>query len=106
MDARSQPLEDISFGEFNEAWEGKMTGAEIHAALDKENEYREEMVKSKVPLYGNLKPGVKAEDSVRFMSMNVNCLATWKRHNYKIERLRWALATYRVDIVQNHGTAR
>ena len=47
MDARSRPLEDISFGEFNEAWQGKMTGAELNAAVDKEDKFREEMVKSK-----------------------------------------------------------
>ena len=38
MDARrSQLLEDISFGEFNEAWQGMMTDAEINTALNKEN---------------------------------------------------------------------
>ena len=67
----------------------------LEATVDKEKKYREEIEKSMVPLYGTLKPGIKALNSLRFMLMNVNCLATWKSYNYKIERLRWALTTYR-----------
>ena len=99
MDARSRPMEDISFTEFNEAWQDKMSETELSAAVGKETEYKEEIEKCKVPLHGTLKPGIKALDSLRFMSMNVNCLATWKRYNYKVERLRWASATYRVDMM-------
>ena len=40
---------------------------------------------------------MKADDSVRFMSVNVNCLSMWKRLNYKAERSRWSLKNYQVD---------
>ena len=50
-----------------------------------------------MPIYGTLHPTMKADDSVRFMSVNVNCLSMWKRLNYKAERLRWSLKNYQVD---------
>ena len=62
-----------------------------------EEEYKKEIEEYKVPLYGTLSPIVKADESVRFMSINVNSLSMWKRFNYKAERLKWSLKNYQVD---------
>ena len=48
-------------------------------------------------LYGTLSPSEKADDSIHFMSINVNYLSMWKRFNYKAKRLQWSLRNYQVD---------
>ena len=52
-----------------------------------------------MPLYGTLKPHEKPDDSVRLMSINVNCLSLWRKCNYKVKRLKWAILKYQLDSV-------
>ena len=48
-------------------------------------------------LFGDLKPCKKADDIVRLMSININCLSMWKQYNDKAKRLRWVMYKYKVD---------
>ena len=50
-------------------------------------------------MYNDSKPCKKAEDIVRLMSININCLSMWKWYNYKAERRRWAMHKYKVDSI-------
>ena len=53
-----------------------------------EQVYKKIIEAYKVPLYGDLKPCKKVEDTVRLMSININCLTMWKRYNYNAKKLR------------------
>ena len=41
----------------------------------------------------------KAEDSIRFMSLNINSIAMTKRGNSKVDRLRQLISKYQLDAV-------
>ena len=51
----------------------------------------------KVPIFGNLRIGQKHEEALRFFSMNVNGLPSWKKNNFKAERLKYILHKYKID---------
>lgn len=97
MESRNRPNEEFNYGEFEEYMATEADREDIKEAEKEKEEYKEEIEGYKVPLYGTLSPIVKADDSVRFMSINVNCLSMWKRFNYKAERLKWLLRNYQVD---------
>jgi len=97
MESRKRPKEEMGFGEFEEYMATEASEEDLEEAAKKEEEYKREIAKAKVPIYGTLHPTMKADDSVRLMSVNVNCLSMWKRLNYKAERLRWSLKNYQVD---------
>ena len=87
----------MGFEEFEENMATEASHEDLEEAAKKEEKYkRSEIAKSKVPIYGNLHPTMKAEDSIQFMSVNVNCLSMWKWLNYKAKRLRWSLKNYQV----------
>ena len=97
MESRSRPDDEMGYGEFEEYMATEVSHEELEEAAKKEEEYKSEIAKAKVPIYGTLHPTMKADDSVRFMSVNVNCLSMWKRLNYKAKRLRWLLKNYQID---------
>ena len=97
MESRERPNEEFNYGEFEEYMATEADSEDIQEAEKEEEEYKKEIEEYKVPLYGTLSPIVKADESVRFMSINVNSLSMWKRFNYKAERLKWSLKNYQVD---------
>ena len=97
MESRKRPKDEMGFGEFEEYMATEASEEDLEEAAKKEEEYKREIAKAKVPIYGTLHPTMKADDSVGLMSVNVNCLSMWKRLNYKAERLRWSLKNYQVD---------
>ena len=97
MESRSWPDNEMSYGEFEEYMATEVGHEDLEEAAKKEEEYKKEITTFKVPIYGNLHPTMKADDSIRFMSINVNYLSMWKRLNYKAQRLRWSLKNYQVN---------
>ena len=97
IEFRSRPDDEMGYGEFEEYMATEVSHEDLEEAAKKEEEYKCKIAKSKVPIYNTLHPTMKADNSVRFMSVNVNCLSMWKRLNYKAERLRWSLKNYQVD---------
>ena len=76
LDSCSRPQEEMSLREFEEEMQEEgVDWIQEAKAIEEEKKYRKEIEKYKVPLYGNLKPYEKPDDSVRLMSMNVNCLS-------------------------------
>ena len=69
------------------------------AGVLEEQKYKVEIAKSSEPLYGNLRPCDTKDDSVRLMSVNVNCLSLWQKCKYKVKRLKWAISNYQFDSV-------
>ena len=100
IEARNRPHEEFNYGEFEEYMATEADKEDFEEAAKKEEEYRQEIAKYEVPLYGTLSPTKKADDSIRFMSINVNCLSMWKRFNYKAKRLQWLLKNYQVNSME------
>ena len=90
--------EETSFKEFEESMEHTKTmyKGEVKS-LKAEQAYKKKIEAYKVLLYGDLKSCKKADDIVRLISINVNCLSMQKQYNYKVKQLRWVMHKYKVD---------
>ena len=67
MESRKRPKEEMGFGEFEEYMATEASEEDLEEAAKKEEEYKREIAKAKVPIYGTLHPTMKADDSVRLM---------------------------------------
>jgi hypothetical protein len=68
--------------------------------LDSEDEAVSQTVAlTKVPLYGNLQPSQKQEDSIRLLSANINSVSYWRSGNVKVQRLRYLIGQYSLDCI-------
>ena len=54
----------MGFGEFEEYMATEASEEDLEEAAKKEEEYKREIAKAKVPIYGTLHPTMKADDSV------------------------------------------
>ena len=101
LDARNCKVdrkeEDISLGEYKEVVGEKEAQAQGQAEKEVEDEYKKSVGACKVPIFGNLRVGQKHEEALRFFSMNVNGLPSWKKNNFKAERLKYILHKYKID---------
>ena len=101
LDARNcrvdRKEEDISLREYTEVVDEKEAQAQSRAKKGVEDEYKKSVGACKVPIFGNLRVGQKHEEALRFFSINVNGLPSWKQRNFRAERLKYILHKYKID---------
>ena len=65
----------------------------------KEEQIRQTVSNTKVPVHGNLRVEEKDDEALRFLGVNINSMSFWQRDNYKADRLKFILEKYGVDAV-------
>jgi hypothetical protein len=66
---------------------------------EKEEQIRQTVSNTKVPVHGNLSVEKKDDEALRFLGVNINSMSFWQRDNYKADRLKFILEKYGVDAV-------
>lgn len=62
-----------------------------------DDEVTQTVALTKVPLYGNLQPSKKQDDTIRLLSANLNSVTYCRRDNVKVQRLRYIIGQYLLD---------
>ena len=97
IDKRQRKFEEPSQKEVEDMIDDDEAQIDEEAEREEERDYQRSVAKDKSPTYGNLRVEHKPEDTMRFLSVNINGLAFWWHNNPKADHLKFILKHYQID---------
>ena len=97
IDKRQRKFEEPSQMEVEDMIDNADAQVNEEEEREEEKEYQRSVAKDKSPIYGNLRVEHKPEDTMRFLSVNVNGLPFWWHDNPKANHLKFILKQYQID---------
>ena len=97
IDKRQRKFDEPSQKEVEDMIDDDEAQIDEEAEREEERDYQRSVAKDKSPIYGNLRVEHKPEDTMRFLSVNINGLAFWWQNNPKADHLKFILKHYQID---------
>ena len=97
MARRRNPESEITNKELEEIENAAEDNKKAARNRKEEEQIRQTVSNTKVPVHGNLRVEEKDDEAIRFLGVNINSMSFWQRDNYKADRLKFILEKYGVD---------